>query len=157
MNVEVVRSDRRKKTVQARMVGNVLRIAIPGSMTKTEEAHWVEVFRQKMIRRNTAAGVDLIERAGSLARRFGLSQPSEIVWSDRQQTLWGSCTPAKRTIRISNQVAAFPRWVLDYVIVHELAHLEVPDHSPDFWQLVNRYELSERARGFLLAKGAVPD
>jgi predicted metal-dependent hydrolase len=41
--------------------------------------------------------------------------------------------------------------VLDYVIVHELAHLEVAGHNDRFWQLVNRYPLTERARGYLIA------
>ena len=50
-------------------------------------------------------------------------------------------------------LSTFPGWVLDYVIVHELAHLEVPGHGPAFWQIVSRYPLTERARGFLIAKG----
>jgi predicted metal-dependent hydrolase len=56
-------------------------------------------------------------------------------------------------IRLSQAVADYPPWVRDYVIVHELAHLVVPDHSDRFWALVNRYPLTERARGFLIAKG----
>jgi predicted metal-dependent hydrolase len=43
--------------------------------------------------------------------------------------------------------------VRDYVIVHELAHLLIADHSAEFWSLVDRYPLTERARGFLIAKG----
>jgi predicted metal-dependent hydrolase len=41
---------------------------------------------------------------------------------------------------------------LDYVIVHELAHLQVHSHSPEFWQLTQRFPKAERAIGYLMAK-----
>jgi predicted metal-dependent hydrolase len=56
-------------------------------------------------------------------------------------------------VRISTRVAAFPSWVLDYVIVHEIAHLVVPGHDARFWALVDQYPRAERAKGFLIAKG----
>jgi hypothetical protein len=62
---------------------------------------------------------------------------------------WGSCTPANRTIRISSRLKQMPEWVLDYVLVHELAHLLVAAHDASFWALVDRYERTERARGYL--------
>lgn len=64
---------------------------------------------------------------------------------------WGSCTPSQGRIRISERLADVPPWVLDYVLVHELAHLEVPGHGTEFQQLVHRYELTERATGYLIA------
>jgi predicted metal-dependent hydrolase len=54
-------------------------------------------------------------------------------------------------------LAKEPSWVLDYVIVHELAHLHVRGHDKAFWELVNRYPLAERARGFLIARGLEPE
>jgi predicted metal-dependent hydrolase len=60
-------------------------------------------------------------------------------------------------VRISSAVARFPPWVLDYVIVHELAHLRRPDHSRAFWKLVERYPRAERARGYLIAKSGMAD
>jgi hypothetical protein len=45
-----------------------------------------------------------------------------------------------------------PHWVLDWVLVHELAHLEVSNHGERFKALVGRYPLAERAEGYLIAK-----
>ena len=47
--------------------------------------------------------------------------------------------------------------MLDYVLVHELAHLAVADHGPRFQALVARYPRAERAVGFLIAKDLAPD
>lgn len=134
------------------MVDGVLRVAIPGHMTSSEEDHWVGVMRAKFERQQDTAKVDLQERARQLSAAFELPAPSEIVWSERQKTLWGSCTPSTGRVRIASRVAAYPDWVLDYVIVHELAHLVESDHGPAFWDLVARYPMSERARGYLQAK-----
>ena len=70
---------------------------------------------------------------------------------------WGSCTPSLGTIRISTRLRAFPDWVVDYVIVHELAHLEVLGHNDEFWRLVYRYPKAERAIGYLIAKSVDGD
>ena len=150
--VEVQRSKKRKRTVGAQMVGGVLHIVVPAWMSRTEERHWVDVMSGRFARRLSTDRIDLGERAVTLSRRFDLPRPGEIRWSDGMQHRWGSCTPGTRTVRISTRVASFPDWVVDYVIVHELAHLEVGDHSDDFWRLVQRYPRSERAIGYLIAK-----
>jgi len=157
MQVEVIRSARRRRTVQARAVGDVLRVSIPATMTKAEEDHHVSEMVRRMERRLEAQEVDLVARATVLAARHGLEIPASIRWVENQEWRWGSCTPAERTIRISSRVARYPAWVLDYVIVHELAHLSVAGHGPSFWALVARYPRTERARGFLMAKGLEPE
>jgi hypothetical protein len=68
---------------------------------------------------------------------------------DNQHRRWGSCTPADRSIRLSSRLRSMPEYVVDYVLVHELAHLIEPSHDPRFWALVARYPRAERARGFL--------
>jgi len=153
LRVEVVRSARRRKTVSARLVGHVVRVSIPARMSKAEEARWAREMLERFQRRARSAGVDLEARAGQLARHLGLQLPLRIQWVDNQNYRWGSCTPAERSVRISSQLAKEPRWVLDYVIVHELAHLHVSGHNQAFWDLVGRYPLAERARGFLIARG----
>jgi hypothetical protein len=157
MEVEVVRSTRRHKTVQARLVDGVLRVAIPAHMTVEEEAHWVERMKKRLAGRTAASDIDLRARAAKLAGRYRLPKPELIEWSYRQRTLWGSTTISSRRVRLSAKLAGCPHWVLDYVIVHELAHLAEPNHSAAFWQLVERYPLAERARGYLIARGEPGD
>lgn len=148
-----MRSKKRRKTVSAQMVDGRLRVSIPSWMSKAEEQRYVDDMIRRMTRRRTAETIDLVQRARMLAGRYDLPEPLNIRFVDNQLSRWGSCTPVDRTIRLSSRLAAYPSWVLDYVIVHELAHLSVPGHGADFWALVNRYPRSERARGFLIAKG----
>jgi predicted metal-dependent hydrolase len=156
VKVEVVRSPRRRKTVAAREVNGVLRVSIPASMTKADEDRWVAEMVRRITLRTSTAGVDLDRRAEQLADRYVLPRPESIRWVDNQAWRWGSCTPADGAVRISSRLARDPGWVLDYVIVHELAHLLVPSHGQAFWTIVNRYPRTERARGFLMARGLEP-
>ena len=153
MNVEVVRSRRRLKTIQARIVGDVLRVSVPATLSLAEEQRWVSEMLRRVERKQRRSSVDLVERAARLAGRYGLDRPTSVRWVDNQEWRWGSCTPADGSVRISSRLAREPLWVLDYVLVHELAHLRVGGHGQDFWDLVGRYPLTERARGFLIARG----
>jgi len=158
LEVEVVRSARRRKTVQASVVDGRIRVLLPARMSKAEERHWVEVMRQRLERQLRPPEVDLTARANALAARYDLPRPSSIRWVDNQQQRWGSCTPQDGTIRISSRVQSFPGWVVDAVVVHELAHLVEANHSPAFHALADRFPRQERATGFLIAKGlADPD
>lgn len=155
--VVVERSARRKRTVGAQMVGDVLRITVPSWMSRAEEDHWVDVMTGRFRRKMSTDRIDLHERMLALSRRHDLPRPREIKWSDDMQSRWGSCTPGTGVIRISSRLAKFPDWVIDYVIVHELAHLEVGDHSSAFWKIVHRYPRAERAIGYLIAKSGDDD
>jgi predicted metal-dependent hydrolase len=158
MEVEVVRSTKRRKTVSARMVAEGrLRVSIPSWMSKADEQRYVDDMVRRMERRAHAEHLDLVERSRVLARRYGLPEPDSIRWVDNQESRWGSCTPVDRTIRLSSRLAEFPSWVVDYVIVHELAHLVEAGHGPAFKALVARYPKTERATGFLIAKGLETD
>ena len=118
---------------------------------------WTEKMAASFRRKLSADRIDLTDRATTLARRYQLPRPRDIRWADDMVTRWGSCTTTTGHIRISTRLAAFPDWVIDYVIVHELAHLEVAGHGPDFWRLAHRYPKAERAIGYLIAKAADGD
>lgn len=149
----MIRSARRHKTVSARVVDGRIRVRIPAWMSVEDEREFVDRVVTRIERRRRCDGLDLAERATELARRFGLPVPVSIRWSDQQRTRWGSCSVGSGHIRISDRLVGVPPWVLDHVIVHELAHLVVPDHSPEFHELVERNPLAERAIGYLLAVG----
>jgi predicted metal-dependent hydrolase len=135
-------------------------VLLPAGMSLQEEERWVEQMQARMDRRRRGESDDeLLQRAQLLSRRYfdGGLQPSSVRWSTTQATRWGSCTIDTASIRISSRMRDFPRWVIDYVLVHELCHLRYRGHGPRFWGLANRYPLTERARGFLIAKGGDVD
>ena len=150
--IEVVRSKKRRRTVSAQMHGDVLRVSIPSWMSKTEEATNVAEMVRRFKRKIATQDVNLAERARILAKRYSLHTPNDIEWAENLTSVWGLCTPSTKSIRMSTRLVGFPSWVLDYVIVHELAHLHVSGHGPDFWEITRRYEKTERAIGYLIAK-----
>ena len=155
--VTVIRSARRTRTSSARLVGETLEIRLPAWMSTAEEARWVEEWTRRFRRKSSTDRIDLRERADTLARRYDLPRPQSIRWVDDMRTRWGSCTPATGAIRLSSALVRFPDWVVDYVIVHELVHLQESGHSAAFWRLVERYPRTERARGYLMAKSGTED
>ncbi|MEA3021036.1 MAG: hypothetical protein QOI47_2560 [Actinomycetota bacterium] len=158
MNVEVIRSKKRRKTISAHQISDdLVRVSIPATLTKAEEAHWVDEMLRRFTRRALAERVDLEARAHELADEHGFPHPSSVRWVDNQHARWGSCTPVDGTIRLSSRMIGFPRWVIDSVLVHELAHLVEHGHGPRFDALLLRYPLTERATGYLLAKGLEGD
>ena len=157
--MEVRRSARRRRTVSAYRDGDTTVVLIPARMSKKEEAHWVETMLARLAAQDAKRprGDDALKRrALLLSKRHldGRAKPLSLRWVTNQNGRWGSCTPADRTIRLSHRLREMPEWVVDYVLVHELAHLLVADHSPAFWDLVAAYPLAERARGYLLGVAA---
>jgi predicted metal-dependent hydrolase len=157
--VEVRRSKRRRRTVSAYRDGDRVVVMIPASLSRKEEAEWVETMLARLERsekRRRQTDADLHRRARELSDRYlgGLAVPESVRWVDNQSARWGSCTPGDRTIRLSARLQGMPGWVVDYVLVHELAHLLEPGHDPRFWAWVDRYPQSERAKGYLIGWSA---
>ena len=157
MEIELVRGTRRRKHVEAVLVGDHLRVSFPRWMSLAEAQEMAQELAERMRRRVDPSCINLGSRARRLARQYALPRPKSVRWVDNMSARWGSCTPDDGTIRISSRLAAYPAWVLDYVLVHELAHLLVDSHGPAHDALVDRYPLAERARGFLIAVDLDPD
>jgi predicted metal-dependent hydrolase len=158
MEVLIKRSARRRKTIQARMVGGKMEVLAPAYISdaalKAHIDHLQAKLEKKITPRNDA---HLVARANLLNKKYfqGLLTWKSIQYSSRQEQRRGSCNCTNRTILISQKLTKLPQWVEDYVIVHELAHLLEPNHGKKFKALVRRYPLAERAIGFLIASETI--
>ncbi len=152
--VEVRRSRRRKRTVSAyRRDGKVI-VMIPDRFSQAEEAEWVTTMLQRLDRtekRRRRTDDQLMRRAAELCREFLREDvaPASIRWVGNMTTRWASCTTSTGEIRLSDRLQPMPAWVVDYVLLHELAHLIEPSHSKQFWQWVDQFPRAERAKGYL--------
>jgi predicted metal-dependent hydrolase len=159
MEVKVIRSPDRKKTIQAKMVGETLVIYLPTGLHREEEGKLIERMKQKIekkMQKTQANNDDYLKRRFDEFNKMyfgGKLNVNSIEYVSNQRWVRGSCTPSKGTIRISHKLLEMPKWVLDYVIMHEMSHLLHPNHSKAFWNKVGEYKFTERARGFLMAKG----
>lgn len=162
--VEVRRSARRRRTVSAYREGDRTVVLIPARMSEAEEQRWVNVMLDKLAAQESKrllGDAELSERAEQLSEQYfdGRARPASVRWVTNQNTRWGSCTPSEGSIRLSHRLQGMPEYVVDYVLVHELAHLLVPGHGPRFWRLLEAYPRTERARGYLegvVAAGRLP-
>lgn len=152
----VIRSARRTRTVQARIVGNVAEIRIPARFTQQQEREAVQEMLKKLqrkVRSNALTDDELHSRAQQLNRDVlkGRAKFSSIRWVSNQQRRWGSCSVGTGEIRISHRLQEVPDYVLDAVIVHELTHTFIANHSKEFYAWADRAPQAERAKGYLEA------
>ncbi|MGY4720345.1 M48 metallopeptidase family protein [Naumannella cuiyingiana] len=156
--VEVRRSSRRRRTITAYRDAGRIVVLLPQRLSVAEERRVVPEMVAKVLAkeersRAPAADLALTGRAAELSRRFlaaeGSPMPASVRWVGNQNNRWGSCTPGAGTIRLSDRLRPMPAWVVDYVLMHELAHLVEREHNARFWRLVDALPDAERAKGYL--------
>lgn len=163
--VRIVRSTRRRARASAFARDGHVVVQLPAHLPTDVAERTITDLVARVTRRDRARrrGDDawLQQRACAAGDRWldGI-RPTTVSWSNRMTRRWASATPATGAIRISTVAAAFPDRVLDYLLVHELAHLVEPNHGPAFHDLVAGYPDADWARGFLAgvahAAGAGP-
>jgi predicted metal-dependent hydrolase len=156
--VEVRISARRKKTSEARWVGGRIVVSLPAHLdveSRQKTTDWlVDRLLTRERRRRPAGDDELLARAVALSDRYGLgARPVSVRWVTNQSARWASCSFYSGHIRVSHRLRAVPDWVLDSVLVHEVAHLTHPDHSPAFHELAGAYPRHEEAGVFLAGYG----
>ena len=152
--VEIRRSTRRKRTVRAYREGDKTIVLMPANLSKAEEERHVRSLVERLDRREQRvrpSDDDLQARAAQLSITWleGRAVPLSVRWVSNQNSRWGSCTSADRSIRLSDRLKGMPEWVIDYVLLHELAHLIEANHGKRFHALLADFPHTERAKGFL--------
>ena len=155
--VEVRISARRKKTSEARWVGGRIVVSLPAHLDAESRQKTTDWLVDRLLTRERRLPTDddaLLARAIELSDRYLVgARPASVRWVTNQTARWGSCSYYSGEIRISHRLRVVPEWVLDSVLVHELAHLTYPDHSPAFHRLAGTYPRHEDAGTFLAGYG----
>jgi hypothetical protein len=106
---------------------------------------WIKTNRQSMDlqleKKNKLPKIDRKVARKILCRRIGeLAQLHNFVYNRvsirKQKTRWGSCS-SKNNINLNMNLLNLPSELMDYVLLHELVHTRVKDHSKDFWDELN--------------------
>ncbi|MFJ3311855.1 SprT-like domain-containing protein [Micrococcus endophyticus] len=171
--VRLVRSTARTRTVSAAWREGRLQVNVPARLTPAQEREWIARMVEQVAHRAGAgaslgrpgagsrpgsgpgAGSGGDEALMAWAQRLsaahlgGRARPASVAWSARQRRRWGSCTPSRGTIRLSDRLRGMPDWVVAAVLVHELAHLLESGHGPAFRRLVAAYPRYAEAMAFL--------
>ena len=88
-----------------------------------------------------AAGKKLADRLEYLAEMYGFA--CNRVTIRQQKTRWGSCSP-KNNISLNIKLVLLPEELLDYVILHELVHTRIHNHSRKFWVELDKYVMNSK-------------
>ncbi|OAV59495.1 M48 metallopeptidase family protein [Enteractinococcus helveticum] len=154
--IRLIASSRRRKTISASVRDGMIQLSVPMNMRDAEIVSSARSLIAKIKARQRRSNrfqsnPELFERAVHLARVWLKAEvrPTSVVWSDRQTTLWGSCTATTGAIRISTMLRGMPQWVIDGVLVHELAHLKYAGHGQEFQDFTRRYPRMAEADAFL--------
>jgi hypothetical protein len=151
--VELRTSNRRRRTATAFWEAGRIVVVLPSHVRGAQRTAMVEWLVEKVRARRPGLGISdqaLAERAQQLADRYvDGTAPRSIRWVANQTKRWASCSSDTGEIRMSERLRAVPEWVLDAVLVHELAHLLEPNHSPRFHELANRHPRQREANLFL--------
>jgi hypothetical protein len=156
--VDVRISARRKKTSEAKWVGGRIVVSLPAHLDIESRQKTIDWLVDRLLTRHQLqSGLTdegLLARAIDLSDRYLVgARPVSVRWVTNQTARWGSCSYYSGDIRVSHRLRAVPEWVLDSVLVHEVAHLSYPDHSRAFHKLAGAYPRHKEAGVFLAGYG----
>lgn len=161
--MKVIRSKNRKRTISTQEIEGVVYLYLPMGLSEEEEKKYIQWAKKRIEaqkRKKALKEKNADQELEKLARKFNQKYfEEELYWkkifytTQQNSHMFGNCNTKDEIIRISDRLLKMPKFVHDYVLIHELAHLKIFGHGFEFWQLVNKYPKTERARGYLMAVG----
>jgi predicted metal-dependent hydrolase len=145
---------KRVKNINARLRQSTLSVSAPLNTPQTMLDQVIPDLARRLLRRVRARQINAEEDALALAHKVAArpNRPAvaHVQFVTTQQARWGSYSSATRTIRLNAALRDMPRWVLEAVVAHELAHVAHHNHGPAFWKLLRSvYPDTDRADAFL--------
>ncbi len=152
--VRVIKSSRRRRSISAYREHGAIVIQVPARLSNSKIQEVIPEMVEKILLREAREKMsdeELFRRALALLAEYLPEfevKPVSVLWRSMNER-WGSCTTLDRTIRISDRLNGAPEYVVNYLLVHELIHLEIPDHGEEFERLLARFEQSDLASAYL--------
>jgi len=101
-----------------------MHLRVPWNASKVKRSEVVETWRRSELRN------ELSEMVLRWSKKLGVSPRNVFV--QKMKTQWGSCNHRTQSIRLNTELTKKPKQYLDYVLLHEMAHLLKPTHSKEF-------------------------
>lgn len=114
---------------------NIFRVILPKQIQKEEEDYWIKIAVRKLFKENTEA--ILQEKLPYWSKKTNITYNSVKVRDAK--TKYGSCTPKTKALHFSSRLVMLKEEAIDAIIVHELCHIVHPNHSKEFYNLVETY------------------
>lgn len=143
---------RRRKTISARRINGNFEVLVPSALSISKAKQYaLELWQREQQRSQGPSDEELLTRARKLQAKYLPEAPqlARINFSAKQKQRWGSCNNLQSTIRLNSELKNMPQYVIDAVIIHEIAHLIEPNHSKAFKELEQRYPKLAAANQFL--------
>ena len=116
----------------------------------TEKEAWIRKYLNKTTSAinlstyaplNKAKKQDLLLRISNYVEKYEILMNTKVngISIRKMKTIWGSCEFRNATIKFNSYLYYMSDYFLEYIVVHEMAHLFIPNHSKKFYNLVKKY------------------